>query len=74
MGDWREVFYLHTYLDSDAVSKPHLAPRSGKRYGPYADYNSAVVAGMKTPDISHFKIDKVYVNPLVIIEWPTTEG
>jgi hypothetical protein len=65
--NFRDVYYVTTYNDPQAVAKPRLRPRQADRLGPFDTYGEAVEAGCQAEDISHFKVDKVYVHPLVIV-------
>lgn len=66
---FREAFYVTTYRDSMAVNDPNLASRGKRRHGPFPTCDEAKRFGEHTPDISHFAIDKVFVGPLVPIDW-----
>ena len=64
-----EVFYTETYDDIMAVNDPQLMPRRKKRHGPYCCHDHAVESGFALAHATHFKVEKMYVNPVVIVDW-----
>lgn len=63
MDAWPERFYVTTYNDAEAIVQPHLSPRQARRHGPFNTYGEAVGEGMAQANVTHFRVDKMYVNP-----------